>query len=177
MKNELEYEYYINNQINDNKYLVDIIVSKYDNAPLEKEDLIQEGMIGLLAAIRSFDKNRCTQFSTYASKCINNSIKTAIDKVSRLKDIPKSAIISIEDRDSNDINAHLSAEDEFMENDNVSVFVDLLNKELSEFENEVLRLFITGCSYNEIALKLNKNVKSVDNAIQRIRRKLEKVSF
>lgn len=176
VKND-NYDDYINRMMTENKYLVDIIVAKYNSAPLEKEDLIQEGMIGLFAAIKSYDKNRSTRFSTYASRCINNSIKTAIDKVSRLKDIPQSALVSIEENNASDTKITMSAEDEYIANESVSIIVNWLNEELSEFENEVLRHFITGCSYSEIALKLSKNVKSVDNAVQRIRRKLEKVSF
>lgn len=167
----------IDQMINDNKYLVDIIVTKYNNAPLEKEDLTQEGMIGLFAAIKSYDRSKNTKFETYASQCINNSIKSAISKVSRLKDIPQSALVSIDDSNTNEVNTYLSAEDEYMANESVSIIGKILYEELSEFENEVLRLYITGFSYNDIAAKLDKNSKSIDNAMQRIRKKLEKVSF
>ena len=89
----------INELIIKYKYLVDGAAAKFQNAPLEKDDIIQEGLIGLLAATKSFNESKGTLFTTYASHCINNSIISAIKKVSRLKDIPQSNIVSIEDED------------------------------------------------------------------------------
>ncbi len=155
---------------------VDFIASKYINAPLEKDDLIQEGMIGLLAAIKSFNTQKDTKFITYASRCINNSIRNAIKRVSRLKDIPQDSIIGIDDA-ALETQYVLSAEDEYLAKESVSTLTDILYEGLSSFENEVLRLHIVGCSYGEIAEKLGKNQKSVDNAIQRIRKKLSGVTF
>ena len=148
-----------------------------DIAPLEKDDIIQEGLIGLLAATKSFSESKGTLFTTYASHCINNSIISAIKKVSRLKDIPQSNIVSIENEDMFDEKVHLSAEDEYMASESVSVLSNVLYEELSSFENEVLRLHIMGCSYAETAQKLDKTPKAVDNAMQRIRKKLSQVSF
>ena len=105
--------------INRYKPTVEAIAMKYINSPLEKDDLIQEGMIGLLAAINSYREEKGASFSTYAGHCINNSIQSALRKVSRLKDIPQSSLVSIEDDYFNDV-VHLSAEDEYLAKESVS---------------------------------------------------------
>ena len=156
--------------------VVSSIVAKYNNAPLEKEDLIQEGLIGLLAAINSYQEGKGAKFSSYASRCINNSVQNALRKFSRLKDIPPSRIMPLEDAFCED-NPVLSAEDEYLAKESVSSLTEFLYEGLSRFENEVLRLYIQGYSYCEIADKLSKNQKAIDNAIQRIRKKLEGVTF
>lgn len=155
---------------------VEAIAMKYINSPLEKDDLVQEGMIGLVAAIKSYNSDKGAKFVTYATRCINNSMQTALNKFSRLKDIPQSSIVEL-DEDLIDNMTGLSAEDEFLAKESVSVLIDTLYEELSKFENEVLRLHIVGCSYTEIADKLGKNPKAIDNAIQRIRKKLNGVAF
>ncbi len=158
------------------RYVVEAIANKYINSPLEKDDLIQEGMIGLLAAIKSYSSDKGAKFITYASRCINNSVQTAISKFSRIKDIPQASIIEL-DEDIYNGQIGLSAEDEFLAKESVTLLIDTLYEELSKFENEVLRLHIVGCSYNEIANKLGKNPKAIDNAMQRIRKKLSGVAF
>ena len=155
---------------------VEAIAMKYIDSPLEKDDLVQEGMIGLLAAIRSYKSEKGAKFATYASRCIDNSIKSALKKISRLKDIPQNSIVELEE-DIFDSPFGLSAEDEYLAKESVSVLQDILYEELSRFENEVLGLYIMGCSYTEIADKLGKNTKAIDNAIQRIRKKLTGVAF
>jgi RNA polymerase sporulation-specific sigma factor len=155
---------------------VEAIAMKYINSPLEKDDLVQEGMIGLLAAIKSYNSDKGAKFATYASRCINNSVQTALRKFSRMKDIPQSNLVALEE-DYFDNQVGLSAEDEYLANESVSTLTDVLYENLSSFENEVLRLYIVGCSYNEIASKLGKNPKAIDNAIQRIRKKLNGVTF
>lgn len=155
---------------------VEAIAVKYINSPLEMDDLIQEGMIGLLAAVNSYNADKGAKFATYASRCINNSIQTAIKKQSRLKDIPQSSLVSLEE-EILERRVGLSAEDEYLAKESVSTLTNVLYEELSSFENEVLRLYMTGCSYSEIADKLGKNNKAIDNAIQRIRKKLSGVAF
>ena len=156
------------------KGLVEAIAAKYVNSLLEKDDLIQEGMIGLLAAINSYKSDKGASFETYATKCINTSILGALRKLSRLKDIPQSNIVPLENEDSFDSKFALSAEDEFLAKESVSLLSQALYEELSSFENEVLRLSISGCSYAQIAKRLDKNEKAIDNAMQRIRRKLKR---
>lgn len=155
---------------------VEAIAMKYINSPLEKEDLVQEGMIGLLAAINSYNSDKGAKFNTYASRCINNSMQSALRKFSRLKDIPQASIVTLEE-DYFDTQVSLSAEDEYLAKESVSTLTDVLYEGLSSFENEVLRLHIVGCSYSDIADKLGKNQKAIDNAIQRIRKKLDGVTF
>lgn len=153
------------------KSMVEAIAMKYIYSPLEKDDLVQEGMIGLLAAINSYTYNKGTQFKTYANICVNNAVQNAIKKVSRLKDIPQENTVSLDD-DYLEYCAALSAEDEYLAQESVSNLSEALYEKLSKFENEVIKLHMTGCSYTEIARKLDKNPKAIDNAIQRIRKKL-----
>ncbi len=155
---------------------VEAIAMRYISSPLEKDDLIQEGMIGLLAAIKSYSSEKGALFKTFAARCIDNSIKTALKKLSRMKAIPQANIIELEE-DIFDSSYSLSAEDEYLAKESVRALTDTLYEELSRFEDEVLRLYIVGHSYNEIADKLGKNAKAVDNAIQRIRKKLSGVTF
>ena len=155
---------------------VEAIAMKYINSPLEKEDLVQEGMIGLLAAINSYNSEKGAKFATYASRCINNSVQTALRKFSRMKDIPHSNLVTLEE-DFFDGMVGLSAEDEYLAKESVSTLTEVLYEGLSTFENEVLRLYIVGCPYSEIAQRLGKNPKAIDNAIQRIRKKLNGVTF
>lgn len=158
--------------------VVEMIALKYTAFPIETEDLIQEGTIGLLAAIKSFSSEKGASFNTYCSTCINNSIQTALRKFSRKKDIPPDSLLPLEEEvvDRNSISV-LSAEDSFLARESVSILTKQLDKNLSDFENVVLRLHMFGCSYAEIAMKLNKSPKAIDNALQRIRKKLKEVSF
>ncbi len=155
---------------------VEAIAMKYIDSPLEKDDLVQEGMIGLLAAINSYKSDKGAKFVTYASRCINNSVQTALRKFSRMKDIPQSNLVTLEE-DYFDNQVGLSAEDEYLAKESVFTLTEVLYEGLSRFENEVLRLHIVGCSYVEIAERLGKNPKAIDNAIQRIRKKLDGVTF
>lgn len=157
--------------------LVESIASRYASSPLESDDLIQEGMIGLLAAINSYDRKKGAAFKTYASVCIDNSIQTALRKFSRQKDIPQQSIVEYQEEEFSQQNASLSAEEIFIAKESVSLLTNVLRENLSDFENEVLRLHIVGCSYNEIAKRLCKTPKAVDNALQRIRKKLTRISF
>lgn len=163
--------------VSKHKNLVEAIAAKYNNSPLERDDLIQEGMIGLLAAINSYNSEKGASFVTYATKCINTSILGALRKLSRLKDIPQSSIIPLDNEECFDSKFALSAEDEYLAKESVSNLNQALYEELSSFENEVLRLSIIGCSYSEIAKRLDKNEKAIDNAIQRIRKKLKDTEF
>ncbi len=155
---------------------VEAIAMKYITSPLEKDDLVQEGMIGLLAAINSYSHNKGTKFVTYASTCINNSIQNAIKKLSRMKDIPQNSIVALEE-DYMDNKVALSAEDEFLAAESVNLLTSALYEDLSSFENEVLKLHMVGYSYSVIAQKLDKKPKAIDNALQRIRKKLDGVAF
>lgn len=160
-----------------NRSLVEAIASKYTNSSLEYDDIVQEGMIGLLAAIKTFDKNNGTSFKTYAATCINNSIQTALKKFTRQKDIPQSQVIEYAEDEIPEQHGSISAEDYYIAGESVSMLAKILKENLSDYENEVLRLHIVGCNYNEIANRLSKTPKSVDNALQRIKKKLAAVNF
>lgn len=150
----------------------------------DREDIIQEGMIGLYKAILDYDVNRLCYFRSFADICITRQIITAIKTATRQKHIPLNSYISlnkpvydntsnrtlldivIEHRITDPEELVISKEDlEFMEEKIVDV--------LSELELEVLSFYIEGMSYQEISVKLDRHVKSIDNALQRIKKKLE----
>lgn len=156
---------------------VEVVASKYKDSPMEREDLIQEGMIGLLAAIKSYRQDKGASFMTYAKICIDNSIQTALRKFSRQKDIPPQNVIEYQEEELPAESEHASAEDIVIAQESVSMLTQVLRENLSDFENEVLRLHIVGCSYNEIARRLCKTPKAIDNALQRVRKKLTGISL
>jgi len=134
-------------------------------------------MIGLLAAIKTFNNSKGAQFKTYAQTCINNSIQTALRKFNRKKDIPIGSVIEYAEEEIPEENGVISAEDYYIAGESVSMLANTLKENLSEYENEVLRLHIVGCNYSEIAKRLSKTPKSVDNALQRIKKKLSTVNL
>ena len=159
------------------KYIAVKTASGWTNAAIEQEDLMQEGMIGLLAAIKSYNPRRGIPFLSYAYTCVYNSMQTALRKVNRQKDIPKKDVVPFEKEFVDGKRNSLSAEDSFLAGESVSLLLQQLDKSLSKLENGVLRLFLVGCSYNEIAERMHKSPKAIDNALQRIRKKLKEVSF
>lgn len=159
------------------RQFVEVIALKYNDSPLEAEDIIQEGMIGLLAAIKSYDSSKGAAFTTYARICIENSIQTALRKFTRQKDIPSQNVIEYSEEEIPAQSGSDSAEDIVIAQESVSLLTKVLRENLSEFENEVLRLHIIGCSYNEIAKRLCKTPKAIDNALQRVRKKLIGISL
>lgn len=159
------------------KYVAEKLASKWTNAAVEPEDLIQEGMIGILAAVKSYDAEKGSAFSTYCYTCVYNSIQTALRRATRKKIVPINDIVPLEEEFVDGTAVSLSAEDSFLARESVSLLLQQLDKSLSKLENDVLRLFLVGCSYSEIGDKLNKTPKAIDNALQRIRKKLKEVSF
>ena len=168
------------------KSLVNSKVTKYYIVGAEKEDIVQEGLIGLFKAIKDYDNTKQNSFKSFASLCIERQIITAIKTSNRQKHLP--------------LNSSLSLNNTINDNDNESSFLDIinaqnvedpletitkkeyytnikekLNSNLSEFEKKVLYNYIEGNSYINIAEKLDMPVKSIDNAIQRIRKKLPKI--
>ena len=144
------------------------------------EDLIQEGMIGLLSAIRSFDPESGSSFHTFAEICIRTRLLSAVKSASRKKHLPLNDGLSLEQL-SEDPGSQLSATPEVFRHDPENLVLARESKEelyavfsrcLSKMENKVLTCYLDGLSYREIAAVLNKDEKAVDNAVQRIRRKL-----
>ena len=151
----------------------------------DREDIIQEGMIGLYKAIRDYRPDKLSSFKMFAELCVTRQIITAIKTATRQKHIPLNSYVSLDkpiyDEESDRTLIDIIAEDELGDPEKL-----LINREkngdmeikmrevLSELEQEVLNLYLDGCSYQEISLKLNRNVKSIDNALQRVKRKLER---
>ncbi|TSJ63556.1 RNA polymerase sporulation sigma factor SigH [Allobacillus sp. SKP2-8] len=151
----------------------------------DREDIIQEGMIGLYKAIRDYRPDKLSSFKMFAELCVTRQIITAIKTATRQKHIPLNSYVSLDkpiyDEESDRTLIDIIAEDELGDPEKL-----LINREkngdmeikmrevLSELEQEVLNLYLDGCSYQEISLKLNRHVKSIDNALQRVKRKLER---
>ena len=162
--------------------LVRICARPYFLAGGDSEDLIQEGMVGLLAAIREYDSGKAASFRTFAEVCIKNRLISVIKAAARDKHIPLNNYVSFEtplfsgngdhyaygaaDQLQEDPEAILLGREAFQER------MRALEGQLSGFEASILRLYLNGLSYSEIAAEVNKSPKSVDNAVQRIRRKL-----
>ena len=151
----------------------------------DKEDIVQEGMIGLYKAIRDFREDKLTSFKAFAELCITRQIITAIKTATRQKHIPLNSYVSLDkpiydeesDRTLMDILSGTKVLDpeELIINqeefDNIEVKMTEL---LSDLERKVLSLYLEGQSYQEISEELNRHVKSIDNALQRVKRKLER---
>ena len=146
----------------------------------DSEDLTQEGMFGLLSAIRQYDPSHGASFQTYAEHCIKNRILSAIRSASRLKHFPLNDGLSLEQL-SEDASLPFAAIPEFFQPSPEELVLARESKEelysafqdrLSKFEKKVLELYLEGLTYQHIAQNLGKDAKAIDNAVQRIRRKL-----
>ncbi|HAA37554.1 MAG TPA: RNA polymerase sporulation sigma factor SigH [Firmicutes bacterium] len=151
----------------------------------DREDIIQEGMIGLYKAIRDFKEDKLSSFRAFAELCITRQIITAIKTATRQKHIPLNSYVSLNkpiyDEDSDrtllDIlsGAKITDPEELMINREEYNNIEIkMNEILSDLEWKVLMYYLEGKSYQEIAVELNRHVKSIDNALQRVKRKLER---
>ncbi|AEV70413.1 RNA polymerase sporulation sigma factor SigH [Acetivibrio clariflavus] len=151
----------------------------------DREDIIQEGMIGLYKAIRDFREDKLSSFRAFAELCITRQIITAIKTATRQKHIPLNFYISLNkpifDDESDRTLMDIISEDAINDPEEMVInreeFLDIEEKMgeiLSSLECEVLSLYLEGKSYQEIANDLDRHVKSIDNALQRVKRKLEK---
>ena len=148
----------------------------------DSEDLIQEGMVGLLKAIREYDPSKETGFRTYAEVCIRNRLRSAVKAATRDKHTPLNNSVSFEtpsmdgttDRYSYGSGYHRQEDPEaiLIGRESIRERMGVLKGQLSGFEAKILGLYLNGLSYSEIAAEVKKSPKSVDNAVQRIRRKL-----
>ena len=169
------------------KNLVNIKVSKYFMVGAEKEDVVQEGMIGLFKAIKSYNSEKQNSFKSFANICIERQLITTIKSSNRQKHIPLNSYLSlntaaydnneddsvelIDTFNSNTIEDPLET---IMKQEYYNEVETAVNKNLSKFEKQVLDRYLKGESYVKIAEKLDSPVKSIDNAIQRIRKKAVK---
>lgn len=143
----------------------------------DSEDLIQEGMMGLLSAIRNFDCDKTASFRTYAEICIKNRLLSAIKSATRYKHVPLNDYVSLESLFSETPNVKAAymlreLEEQVLAKESADELSNDFINYLSKFEADVLGLYLEGLSYSEIASRTNKTSKSADNAVQRIRKKL-----
>ncbi len=170
-----------------NKYrnFVRVKAKAYFLVGADREDIIQEGMIGLYKAIRDFRRDKLSSFRAFAELCITRQIITAIKTATRQKHIPLNSYISLNkpiyDEDSDrtllDVISGMKVSDpeELVINQEASVRMRArIRRNLSELEHRVLTAYLQGKSYQEMANELQRHVKSIDNALQRVKRKLEK---
>ncbi len=173
--------------INRYKGLVNMKVGRYYIIGAEKEDIEQEGLIGLFKAIKNFQADKQNSFKTFASMCIERQLITAIKSSNRQKHMPLNSYLSLNssaydnEEDGNNSNAELlevlntnlieDPLDTITQKEYYKTIETTINNTLSDFEKKVLNQYIQGESYVQIAEKLDTPVKSIDNAIQRIRKK------
>lgn len=180
--------------------IMDYIMNKYKNLVRKKagsmyilgadrEDLIQEGMIGLFKAVRDYDSGRDVSFYTFADLCISRQMYTAVQASSRKKHMPLNTYISFyshqrQNEEGGQEQMELASilpsgqesnpEERIIDRENVEAIGMVIEKELSGFEKQVLDLYMTGMNYHQIARVLGRDDKSTDNALQRIKQKLKK---
>ena len=176
---------------------IDYIMNKYKDLVRKKagsmyilgadrDDLIQEGMIGLFKAVRDYDIGRDASFMTFADLCISRQMYSAIASSARKKHAPLNSYISIysnredEGNSGSAIESILESdsssipEEHIIEQENIKDLEKAIDRELSALERQILDLYITGMSVRQISAVLSRDLKSTDNAMQRIRKKLKK---
>ena len=167
------------------KELVNMKVSKYFIIGAEREDIVQEGMIGLYKAVKNYEADKQNSFKSFANLCIERQLITAIKTSNRQKHIPLNSSVSLnttvydndEDTSLMELFNSKTAEDPLdtiTKKEYYELIGSKIDENLSDFEKKVLGRFAAGDSYVKIAEKLDAPVKSVDNAIQRIRKKANK---
>lgn len=138
---------------------------------LDRDDVVQEGLIGLFGAIRGYEPDKGAEFTTYAYSCINNSIVSALRAAGRKKHSMLNSALPIEAADG--VSGGETPEQTTISNESLRDLREKIQTLLSPLERKVLTLRLSGKSYVEIADRLSRTQKSVDNAVQRIRRKLK----
>ena len=143
----------------------------------DSEDLTQEGFLGLLDAIREFREDRDASFGTFAHTCIQNRLRSAVRSANRDKHLPLNASLSLESGEAApELTAPVSPEEVVIAQEERYEGLERMKQNLSTLERKVLDHYLDGLSYEEIARAVGKDVKGVDNAVQRIRRKLTRRS-
>lgn len=147
----------------------------------DEEDLIQEGMMGLVTSMQTYSPNRQCTFKSYAELCIKRRILSAIKAANRFKHMPLNYRLSLDEMYSDDEEPNaiiadarytLTPEQQIIREEEIQSLRTLSKSLLSSLENKVLELYLEGLSYEEIAKGIGKPVKSVDSALQRIKKKL-----
>ena len=178
--------------------IMDYICDKYKNLVRSKaksmfilgadnDDLIQEGMIGLFKAVRDFDSGRDASFYTFADLCISRQMYTAVQASKRQKHFPLNTYVSLDSTDNAPDEqegwltefmtdrTELSPEELFLDKERVAYLEEAIDRELSDFERQVLDLYLTGMSYSQIARVLGRDERATDNALQRLKAKIRKM--
>ena len=178
------------------EFATEYLISKYKNfvrvkaksyflVGADREDIIQEGMIGLYKSIRDFRADKLSSFRAFAELCITRQIITAIKTATRQKHIPLNSYISLNkpiyDEDSDRTMLDILSGTKVTDPEEVFISHELsgdlrekIQQNLSDLESQVLMSYLEGKSYQEMAKELNRHVKSIDNALQRVKRKIEK---
>ncbi|PKM55636.1 MAG: RNA polymerase sporulation sigma factor SigH [Firmicutes bacterium HGW-Firmicutes-5] len=179
------HDYALDYLMNKYKKLVEKKSKSYFLMGAGRDDLIQEGMIGLFKAVRDYRNDTASSFFSFADLCITRQIITAVKAATRQKHMPLNSYVSLnkpifeEDNDkivlmdlmpSKQI---VDPEELIIDKENIHIIEDELADKLSDFEKDVLEYYVEGIGYVEIAEILEKPVKSIDNALQRIKKKLE----
>ena len=194
--NEMTDEEIVELAQNGEQFATEFLVDKYKNfvraksrsyflIGADKEDIIQEGMIGLFKAIRDYKTDKLTSFRAFAELCITRQIITAIKTATRQKHIPLNSYVSLNkpiydeesDRTLMDVisTTKITNPEEIIISREEFIFIEKkMGEILSALEWKVLMAYLEGKSYQEIAVELKRHVKSIDNALQRVKRKLEK---
>jgi RNA polymerase sporulation-specific sigma factor len=156
----------------------------------DQDDLVQEGMVGLFKAIRDFDTSSQVVFSAFADLCISRQLYTAIRSSNRKKNIPLNSYVSLDDENWNmndrlhtmnsNITCNLSSEAQnpeniYVEKEYVNHILKRAKELFSPLEHQIFDLYLSGATYSEISDELNKSPKSIENAMQRIRKKILKI--
>jgi RNA polymerase sporulation-specific sigma factor len=195
-ENMTDEEIVIDAKDNDNTVALEYLINKYRNfvrakarsyflIGADREDIIQEGMIGLYKAIRDFRNDKLSSFRAFAELCVTRQIITAIKTATRQKHIPLNSYVSLNkpiyDEDSDRTLLDVLSGSKISDPEELVIsreeFVDIEEKMgeiLSDLEWKVLMSYLDGKSYQEIAVELERHVKSIDNALQRVKRKLER---
>ncbi|MEN1968917.1 RNA polymerase sporulation sigma factor SigH [Lentibacillus sp. N15] len=182
---------------NGNSHALDFLIHKYRSfvrakartyflIGADKEDIVQEGMIGLYKAIRDFDGDKLSSFKAFAELCITRQIITAIKTATRQKHIPLNSYVSLDkpiydeesDRTLLDViggSKAIDPQELLINRERYGDMEDKLSELLSDLESRVLNLYLDGRTYQEISVELKRHVKSIDNALQRVKRKLEQL--
>ena len=180
----LALEYLINNRC---KNLIRKKTRGYFILGADKEDVIQEGMVGLYKAIRDYNPMKEASFSSFAELCINRQIISAIKAANRQKHSPLNMSVSMDkpvtsdDEDFTYLDfigkSDVSPEDLVIGKESRKVMERAIVESLSKMEQRVLSLYLKGRSYTQIAVIMDKEEKSIDNALQRIKKKVEKIAY
>ena len=142
----------------------------------EQVDLIQEGMIGLFRAVRDYRPSKNASFATFASLCVERQIYKAIEISGRQKHRPLNSYISLSEENSplknTEDTKQQNPEEIIIDRESTNLMQEKIKERLSPFENQVLRAYLEGKDYHQIARQMEKSPKSIDNALQRIRNKI-----